>query len=423
MNDDIHIFGGSNNNKHIIRSIDGKKNDFYSLPDPAGIDGKNIMNQCVVAYRNKIIKFGGKYFDEIMNCFHISSTIYRNNYKNIKWASPVQFRLPHGLCECGYVLYEHYIITFGGNTPQYIDTIYVLDVEKTVGWMKMKHITCPLASNYRAVIDKNQVIHLYSTINKWPNWQDSVVKHFTIPIEQILNGLNEGHKDALESQFHRVCTVNISLQKQIERLMKDNDELKLGYKQVILEKIQLLRTTQLELNQTRESARKFEKKMEAEKDELQKKLEEKEEECKQLQLNLNKNKQRCNKEVREMRKYIVEIESDNQFLENELYETKRNGLRNVDNNQTDKPEIRPWSSDELVDWIVTINDGQFSKYEDVLRESFKTDNVNGLSLEKINRAELRNWGIWSLSDRAALFECIQELINENKEYEGGDAAY
>ena len=186
FNDFIHIFHGKQNKKHIIYSIADNTINIFDDTTTATY----LSSVCVLKYGDRIIKFGGT--DALcqteVNTFWISSEIKGNEGGDIEWTLKPKYKVPNSVLGCGYVLYKHFILIFGGKIKSavYSDNIYILDLKNDIGWIKIKHIKCPLCSVYRAVLDEENNVHLFSRINKWPNWQDSVVEHYSIPIKQIL---------------------------------------------------------------------------------------------------------------------------------------------------------------------------------------------------------------------------------------------
>ena len=69
-----------------------------------------------------------------------------------------------------------------------------------------------------------------------------------------------------------------------------------------------------------------------------------------------------------------------------------------------------WTSDQCVDWICNLNDGKYSKYDQILRPIFKKEGVNGSALKFIDKQELRGWGIESFMDRKNIEQQIKKLV-------------
>merc|ERR1712228_981697 len=89
-------------------------------------------------------------------------------------------------------------------------------------------------------------------------------------------------------------------------------------------------------------------------------------------------------------------------------------------NLLDPKELNEWNGDMVIEWIVSLENGRYLKYESSLFLLFERDNMNGMSLinEKLTESELRNAGINRFCDRKELMQHIVELIehyNELKE--------
>ena len=69
-----------------------------------------------------------------------------------------------------------------------------------------------------------------------------------------------------------------------------------------------------------------------------------------------------------------------------------------------------WNSDEAVDWICSIENQRFAKYEDALRPCFAEEGVTGSELGHITQTALRDWGVKNFKDRIALEKEIQQLV-------------
>ena len=183
--DCIHIFGGAENEKHLIYDI---PNDKVTIKDDKGAD--NIMTgECLLRYKNKIIRCGGADWtkQQRVDTFMISSEIKEDMDEDIEWKQVSKCKLKQPLHGCGYVLYGHYMITVGGNPSpgEFVDTVYVLDLDDDIGWIEVKHIKCPIQSKYLAVLSDNNYLHIWTEINE-NVWQDSKRGHYSIHVSTIL---------------------------------------------------------------------------------------------------------------------------------------------------------------------------------------------------------------------------------------------
>ena len=195
MDDFIHILGGKRNTNHLIYSI--KKNTIKSINDPTATTPASLV--CVVKYENKLCKFGG--YDvgakRMLTDFYMSSCIKNDEYESIEWKLEEKNKLIEGVAGCGYIVYEHFIVVLGGEVDDdmFTDKIYVLDLKRNNGWREMKHIRCPLASQYRACLDGDGNLHLFTRVNVYPDCSDTVLQHCSIPVRQILGDLYVGKND------------------------------------------------------------------------------------------------------------------------------------------------------------------------------------------------------------------------------------
>ena len=182
----IHIFNGETNTKHHIVSINTRS--ITTLNDPTTT--ACVHSPHLVTYNDRIIKFGGRDIQsrESLDTFFMSSIINENDLKSITWTEKPEYKLKQGLYNCGYVIYKNIIVTFGGKIEEhkFIDNIYALDLDKEYGWVEIKCIKCPLESQYRAVLDGDDRVHLYTRTNIYPNWKESIRKHYSMPIKEII---------------------------------------------------------------------------------------------------------------------------------------------------------------------------------------------------------------------------------------------
>ena len=246
MNDDIHIFNGclNNNSKHIIYSVEADKIRILRCRKMKKKMNNKIRNQCVLRWGNKIIRFGGWNVKskQLLDSFYISSPIKPNETGKIKWNFKAEYRLKNKHHRCGYVLYENFIMIFGGEIKkgQYSDGIYLLDLSKNIGWIPLK-IKCPLKSQFFATLTANNDIHIFTGINQWPKWEESVLKHYSISISKLVSGgIDGGYNDHYNEMRHSL---------QILDLLDNQNKLKIE-NTALRDKINNLKTSGYILNET-----------------------------------------------------------------------------------------------------------------------------------------------------------------------------
>ena len=90
-------------------------------------------------------------------------------------------------------------------------------------------------------------------------------------------------------------------------------------------------------------------------------------------------------------------------VKEELETLKRVKNVNLDN-------FMRWTSDEFVDWIVSLEVGKYNKYETQLRTVFKEEEVDGSVIATIEKSEWKEWGVTNYKDRMNLDKHLQSLV-------------
>eukprot|EP01083_Nonionella_stella_P066102 173835_1 len=104
------------------------------------------------------------------------------------------------------------------------------------------------------------------------------------------------------------------------------------------------------------------------------------------------------------------LQSENSELREECKESKLELIR-VKKELRKARNYLEWRDSEVVDWVVSLQNGEYAQYEESLRLLFSKENVNGVQLSEISKSDLKDWGIQSLSQRSNLYQEIQKLIN------------
>ena len=201
INDEIRIYNGGENNRLFAYIYCPNTNTVRKMYDRFA--SQHISNVCLINYHNQLIRFGGynlstqstmdwflmstnvidvvfgyiHWMESLLNLPEIASDVtyvilrhycWKEKDDNFKWEKIHDFTLEKPMRGCGYVIYKHYIITFGGNIAydEYIDNIYILDMrDEEKGWIESK-MKCPKKSEYRGILTSNGDIHLFQAGNK-----------------------------------------------------------------------------------------------------------------------------------------------------------------------------------------------------------------------------------------------------------------
>eukprot|EP01084_Bolivina_argentea_P271468 461926_1 len=95
---------------------------------------------------------------------------------------------------------------------------------------------------------------------------------------------------------------------------------------------------------------------------------------------------------------------DDPIIETDDTEKKQN------DNKTGKYVIE-WSTQELLNWILSVEDGRYKIFKDKLSSGFNDEQVNGQNIKDVNEQDLRHYGVNILSDRKDLMKHIQSLVS------------
>eukprot|EP01084_Bolivina_argentea_P070674 128510_1 len=208
FNDKIYVFNGHTNCKDVV-----VYSPFKNKYEISQIMKSNLGTVCTLRYQNQIIRFGGFNYaiNKCMDTFIMSSPIIsgKNENKNmnmdVHWFEKLTCKLPEPINGCGCLVYQSYVITFGGSTSggKRLDKIYILDLNNTNnGWFKLKNVKCPVKSKFTCVLDENNnTIHLFTRID------DN--KHYSIHINTILNdGNNNSQRYEIKQEENDVDDID-----------------------------------------------------------------------------------------------------------------------------------------------------------------------------------------------------------------------
>ena len=185
--DRIHILHGHKNRQHYLIYNPNKN----TVIDHA-ILTQAIRKSALLFYQsqNRILKFAGYCSEQRQKIdqFMVSSVIKPGEDTVPEWTTKPEWKLPIPLQNCGYVLYKHYIIIIGGSTTnnQFVDDVYLLDLRSDNGWKRVRYIECPMPSHYLAILAVDKRVHIFARGNVLPNWKDSELGHYSLPITTII---------------------------------------------------------------------------------------------------------------------------------------------------------------------------------------------------------------------------------------------
>eukprot|EP01083_Nonionella_stella_P261637 890586_1 len=77
----------------------------------------------------------------------------------------------------------------------------------------------------------------------------------------------------------------------------------------------------------------------------------------------------------------------------------------------DITQYKEWSGEDVIMWIVSLENGRFKKYEETLKVSFKEQEFVGQWLDDVQKSDVHDWGIKHFGDKTKLFQYIDEITN------------
>ena len=114
-------------------------------------------------------------------------------------------------------------------------------------------------------------------------------------------------------------------------------------------------------------------------------------------------------------KNIIKSTSGKDIDVDQIGEGEEEGMNFIDNLQFEGVPLNNdyihWDYMQILQWILSLDNGYFMKYKDVLKESLKEDEMTGEQLENVEMTDIKIWGIKTFKDRHRLFEFIKQLRN------------
>jgi len=108
---------------------------------------------------------------------------------------------------------------------------------------------------------------------------------------------------------------------------------------------------------------------------------------------------------------IQRLSNENQQLQHE------NAILKQQLNVIDIATYKSWNWQQIVQWIVTIRNCQFKRYQHELMKNLQEEEVNGEDLCQIDEIDIKRWDVKKFGDIKQLRQDITKLVNDN--YDNG----
>ena len=76
-----------------------------------------------------------------------------------------------------------------------------------------------------------------------------------------------------------------------------------------------------------------------------------------------------------------------------------------------------WNHEDIINWIMSIENDRFRKYEYVLKQSFSEEELKGPHLVDVDKTDIHRWGIKPFGDKQKLWKSIRELVMKAEEHD------
>ena len=74
-------------------------------------------------------------------------------------------------------------------------------------------------------------------------------------------------------------------------------------------------------------------------------------------------------------------------------------------------EFINWEYDDIIEWIMSLENGVFIKYKEKLTDNLNSNNINGSILMSITLDDIHDWGIDDYNHMKKLFEHITAITH------------
>ena len=251
--------------------------------------------------------------------------------------------------------------------------------------------------------------------------------------DAIVNSLNE-QIEILKRDNNKYSTDNDELNRKIAKVQKENNDLTQKYeianasKTRLNEQIKVLKREKEKDKQQYKTEndglnRKIaanEKIKRQEMEELQQKNQnlmeilrkEKEEDKQKYETEidgLNRKIARIEKEKNDLQQRNIELNEEQKETKMELKEVKDKYNALLRKTKLDESKYEEWDCELITDWIISLDDN-YKRYEGVLRERLKEEELDGSAFPELEKNDLHRFGITKFNDKSAIMKHIKRVI-------------
>ena len=120
--------------------------------------------------------------------------------------------------------------------------------------------------------------------------------------------------------------------------------------------------------------------------------------------------------VNALNQKVATLENEQKEYEMTINELKEQ-VKKLKVNALDINEFREWDSNDVINWILSIDDGVLAKYEEKVKQEILDGEIEGTDLITMDMDDIKRLGIGKFAHRKVLQTNIAKLkqINDNKQ--------
>ena len=122
--------------------------------------------------------------------------------------------------------------------------------------------------------------------------------------------------------------------------------------------------------------------------------------------------ERLNAEIIRLRN-AVEVYEDEQKEDKMKIAALQEKVKELELKTLDSTKFTEWNWEQIVFWIMSLENGRFKGYEEVLKAALSAAEMEGEDLLSVNPFMLKVWGMKDGKDREALNQYIQRLVQQH----------
>lgn len=120
-------------------------------------------------------------------------------------------------------------------------------------------------------------------------------------------------------------------------------------------------------------------------------------------------------EIELLRQELASVKQTNRELQFQNCSLKKQN-KSMSKLVFDERDFMNWTVDEVISWIMDIDNGKYLPYFEMLNIRLTDEQVDGAKLVELDYVDLKELGIIDTDDRKSLWRSINLLIANNKHY-------